>query len=201
MHFPSLALPTTLFPSIHAPPIPSHGCGTPLPYGLIPGGPSVNFTLYSPHGGGERRYLLHLPDSFSAANAEPAPMVVVIHAFTQTTGSMEVVTGFSERERKGGYVAVYPEGVNVGCFLSLNLHISRFFGFVFSYMVVLICISSIIVVVELLDSFSYYIYLFLNFDHSFSFGNAVSPLAPISRPLVPHLANPQLFLYLTPMEY
>jgi poly(3-hydroxybutyrate) depolymerase len=70
--------------------------------------------VYSPQGGGERRYLLHLPGGFSTKNDRPAPVVVALHAFGQTTASMEDMTGFSDDGVNEGHVAVYPEGVNVG---------------------------------------------------------------------------------------
>ncbi|KAF2274302.1 alpha/beta-hydrolase [Westerdykella ornata] len=109
-------LPTFLT-VIYSPPTPSHGCRHPLPPNLLSGGPSLNFTLNSPRGGGDRRYLLHLPSHFSASNKRPVPMVIVIHAFGQTTASVEEMTGFSEEgegegETDVGVVVVYPEGVN-----------------------------------------------------------------------------------------
>lgn len=88
----------------------------------MPGGASVNFTLWSEEGGGERRYLVHLPEGFEKGNEGPRGVIVALHAFTQTTGSMEEVTGFSQAEVNGEYVVVYPEGVGVSlCLFSLFL--------------------------------------------------------------------------------
>lgn len=98
--------------SISAPPVASNGCGKPLPAGLIPGGASVNFTLNSPNGGGERKYLLHLPQAFSAQNDSPAPLILVFHAFTQKTADMEAMTRFSDPDTNTQYIAVFPEGIN-----------------------------------------------------------------------------------------
>jgi poly(3-hydroxybutyrate) depolymerase len=94
----------------------SAGCGKPLPRGLVPGGASVNLTLYSPQGGGQRRYLVHLPAHFSSKNDRPAPAVLACHGFGQSTTSLEEMSGLSDGGVAGelGYVAVYPEGVNVG---------------------------------------------------------------------------------------
>lgn len=107
--------------SPHNPPTHSKGCTKPLPAGLSPGGPSVNFTVFSPEGGGERRYLVHLPEGFSRENDRPAPVVMAFHGFGQPTASMEEITGLSEDGLKiagRDVVAVYPEGVNVGSMLS-----------------------------------------------------------------------------------
>ncbi|KAF2463659.1 alpha/beta-hydrolase [Lindgomyces ingoldianus] len=98
--------------SIFAPPNPSNGCGSILPPSLSPGSPSVNFTLASPLGGGERRYLLHLPKNFSPTNSKPSPMILAFHGFGQPTASIEQVTQFSDPEINEDYIAVYPEGLN-----------------------------------------------------------------------------------------
>lgn len=72
----------------------------------------MNFTLYSPLGAGERKYLLHLPTVYSEKNDEPAPLILVFHALGQTTMSMEEVTRFSDEDTNRKYVVVYPEGIN-----------------------------------------------------------------------------------------
>ncbi|KAF2742914.1 carbohydrate esterase family 1 protein [Sporormia fimetaria CBS 119925] len=118
MHFfppltPALTLALNTLHSITAPPVPSTGCGNPLPEGLFPGGPSVNFTIFAPEGsGGQRRYLLHLPERFDLRNRTPKPLLVVFHAFGQTTTSIEDMSGFSDDTVNGDMVVVYPEGIN-----------------------------------------------------------------------------------------
>src|SRR4051812_33587398 len=97
MHVPSLYVIANpmLIPSvagIYPLPHPSNGCGNPLPKALLHRRQSMNFTLTSPFGGGERRYLLHLPPAFSMKNVIPAPVILAFGGFTQPTWSMEEVT-------------------------------------------------------------------------------------------------------------
>ncbi|ORY15502.1 Alpha/Beta hydrolase protein [Clohesyomyces aquaticus] len=117
MHSPSIyaIASSTLIPSVTSfctLPNPSNGCGKPLPNALLPGGPSINFTLTSPLGGGERKYLLHLPEAFSVKNDIPAPVILAFGGFTQPTWSMEEMTQFSDPNMNKDYIAVYPEGLN-----------------------------------------------------------------------------------------
>jgi len=92
---------------------PSAGCGKALPTGLSPGGPSRNFTIYSKgRGGGTRRFLVHLPDRFSGKNDSPARLILAFHGQTQTTASLEKMTGFSDPYFNRDAIAVYPEGLD-----------------------------------------------------------------------------------------
>lgn len=109
---PALLKAMNTLRSISAPASPSKGCGKILPVALKPDGSSTNFTLYSPSGGGERRYLLHLPKNFSQENDEPAPLIIALHAFGQTTTSMEDITQLSTSEMNQDHIVVYPEGIN-----------------------------------------------------------------------------------------
>ncbi|KAF2031687.1 hypothetical protein EK21DRAFT_87943 [Setomelanomma holmii] len=96
--------------SINAVPVASNGCGKSSPAELIPGDAPANFTLYSRVGAGERRYLLHLLSTYT--NDCPAPLIIALHAFGQTAGSMEEVTRFSDSDSNQDYITVYPEGIN-----------------------------------------------------------------------------------------
>jgi poly(3-hydroxybutyrate) depolymerase len=66
--------------------------------------------VHSEEGAGQRKYLLHLPVSYT--DNEPAPVIIALHAFGQTTSSMEEITRFSDADTNQRYVAVYPEGIN-----------------------------------------------------------------------------------------
>ncbi|KAH8712134.1 Alpha/Beta hydrolase protein [Phaeosphaeriaceae sp. PMI808] len=96
--------------SITALSVASIGCGKQPPVGLVSGGASINLTLHSANGGGNRRYLLYLPEKYS--NDKPLPLIIALHAFTQTTKSMEDMTRFSYADTNNQNIAVYPEGIN-----------------------------------------------------------------------------------------
>lgn len=91
----------------------SLGCGKTLPEGLVPGGPSKNFTIESRSqaGGVTRRYLLHLPENFSSKNKEPAPLILAFHGQTQPTWSMESITNLSVPYFNKDAIVAYPEGL------------------------------------------------------------------------------------------
>ncbi|KAL6711771.1 hypothetical protein ACN47E_002814 [Coniothyrium glycines] len=99
-------------PSVHSQSNASPGCSKSLPNALTPGGPTANFTLNSTLGGGERKYLVHLPSTYSPQNNKPAPLILVFHGLGMRTTSMETNTQFSLPEMNPDHIAVYPEGLN-----------------------------------------------------------------------------------------
>lgn len=92
----------------------SEGCGKPLPEGLVPGGHSQSFELHSQSqvGGVTRRYLIYLPERFSAKNNKASPLIVALHGQTQPTTSMESVTNLSVPYFNQDAIVVYPEGLD-----------------------------------------------------------------------------------------
>jgi polyhydroxybutyrate depolymerase len=62
------------------------------------------------HGGLNRNYLLYVP---AEPSAEPLPVVFVLHGFTQTAQGIMTYSGFNEIAEREGFIAVYPNGVNL----------------------------------------------------------------------------------------
>lgn len=111
-HSAASAIALNTLQSILSPATPSLGCSKTLPTVLKPGNGSSNFTLNSADGGGDRQYSLYLPSAFSVHNDKPAPLIVVLHAFQQTTQSIEEITRLSDPDSNQNFIAVYPEGIN-----------------------------------------------------------------------------------------
>jgi polyhydroxybutyrate depolymerase len=62
------------------------------------------------HEGLNRNYLLYVP---AEPSAEPLPVVFVLHGFTQTAQGIMQYSGFNEIAEREGFIAVYPNGVNL----------------------------------------------------------------------------------------
>lgn len=68
--------------------------------------------------GRQRRYLVHVPESYDAA--KPTPLVLVLHG-AGTNGALTVwLTGMSKKADEAGFIAVYPDGTGAGPFLTWN---------------------------------------------------------------------------------
>jgi polyhydroxybutyrate depolymerase len=66
-------------------------------------------TVFLQHGGMLRECLLHVPPSYTGRT--PAPLVIVMHGFTQTPEAMESQSGFSVKADREGFITAYPAGV------------------------------------------------------------------------------------------
>src|SRR5271154_1894398 len=55
-----------------------------------------------------RTYLLHVPPAYDAARA--VPLVLVLHGATQSSASIESMSGMSTLADQRGFIAVYPSG-------------------------------------------------------------------------------------------
>lgn len=64
-------------------------------------------------GGASRDYLLHLPKDHDV-KAQPTPLVIALHQFTDTPKGTEELTGFSALADEAGFIVVYPKGINRG---------------------------------------------------------------------------------------
>ncbi len=58
--------------------------------------------------GGERSYLLYVPDNYDPST--PAPLVITIHGFAQTPAHQMQLTGWNDLADRYGFIVVYPEG-------------------------------------------------------------------------------------------
>lgn len=61
-------------------------------------------------GGLTRTYHVHLPQSYD--KTQPAPLVLPFHGGTGRGERMPQLTGFNEVSDRGGFIVVYPEGVD-----------------------------------------------------------------------------------------
>ncbi len=61
--------------------------------------------------GVERNYLTYVPATLPQGS--PAPVVLVLHGFTQTAQGIMNYTGFNAIADAGGFIAVYPNGINL----------------------------------------------------------------------------------------
>lgn len=113
--FPEAAYQTSLntLNSILAPAAPSTGCGSALAFNVTPGAPSININIHSPLSSPnetlqERRYRIHIPQSYPTTNNEVRPLVLAFNGQYQNTSSIERYTKFSENNDA---IVVYPEGI------------------------------------------------------------------------------------------
>lgn len=56
----------------------------------------------------ERTYLLHLPHHYDGKT--PLPLVIVLHGGTANAQNAEMISGFTEKSDKEGFIVVYPNG-------------------------------------------------------------------------------------------
>lgn len=89
----------------------SRGCGEGANAQVRPGRTSVEVTMQSNAGGGERRYLLHLPVGYSSKS--PSSLILSFHGKGQTSIEFEDETQLSNSEFNSGAIVVYPEGIKV----------------------------------------------------------------------------------------
>ena len=68
----------------------------------------INGTLS--YGGQNRTYILHVPSSYTGQ--QPAPLLFVLHGFTQTASAMQSGSGFDAISEATGWIVVYANGVN-----------------------------------------------------------------------------------------
>lgn len=87
----------------------SKGCGSSLPGGLKPGGPSELLDLESQ--GNNRTYLVHLPKNYDINT--PAPLILGYHGNGEDAYNQESISQMSEAQWDRGYLVVYPNGVGV----------------------------------------------------------------------------------------
>lgn len=70
----------------------------------------VNGTIT--HNGITRDHIIYAPSSYVAGT--PAPLVFVMHGFTQSASAIMSVTGFNDLAEQEGFLVAYPNGVNNG---------------------------------------------------------------------------------------
>ncbi|MCJ1458193.1 hypothetical protein MMC28_008564 [Mycoblastus sanguinarius] len=76
----------------------------------IPGGPSIPFTVNVPTAGGSRRFLLHLPSTYSPN--EPHPLILAFHGKGQDGAQFEDQTQLTNSSFNTlGAVVAFPEGI------------------------------------------------------------------------------------------
>ncbi|KAH7397165.1 hypothetical protein BKA66DRAFT_508956 [Pyrenochaeta sp. MPI-SDFR-AT-0127] len=93
----------------------SSGCSATLPKGLTPGGASQNLTISSASVIGkktERRYIIHLPQTFSAKNDKAAPLIIAPHGQLLPAWTMESITELSKPAFNKDHIVVYPLGLD-----------------------------------------------------------------------------------------
>jgi polyhydroxybutyrate depolymerase len=64
------------------------------------------------HGGKERTFYLHIPDSYQLGT--PMPVVMIFHGAGGDGLLMMLLSRFNDKAEKEGFIAVYPEGQAVG---------------------------------------------------------------------------------------
>ncbi len=87
------------------PPVPERTSCTGLTVG--PG----TYDWMVPHEGRTRAYRVHVPPGYDATR--PAPTVLAFHGFGSSGREMEGLTGLSTLADTEGFIAVYPQGLNV----------------------------------------------------------------------------------------
>jgi polyhydroxybutyrate depolymerase len=83
------------------------GASTPSSAVSIPS-PSPSGIGYLTVGGVQRVYVVYRPTTLP--RSAPAPLVIVMHGYTQDTNGIEVMTGFDKVAEASGFVIVYPQG-------------------------------------------------------------------------------------------
>ena len=68
-----------------------------------------SYALAIDHGGGDRSYLLHVPEGYD--RSAPPPLVLAFHSRPSTPREMELISGLSEKADHEGFVVAYPEDV------------------------------------------------------------------------------------------
>lgn len=63
-------------------------------------------------GGRARRYLLHIPPGYDAADA-PVPLVVSLHGLISSARQQAAISGLSDKADTAGFIVVYPQGLGV----------------------------------------------------------------------------------------
>lgn len=64
------------------------------------------------HGGLQRSYLVRLPAALAApGRTDPVPLVLVLHGGGGRAGAFAQFTGFDAAAEAGGFIAVFPDGV------------------------------------------------------------------------------------------
>lgn len=85
------------------------GCGSSLPAGQVPGGPTTQFTINS--AGLNRSFSVHVPSSYNNNNA--APLIFAFHGRSETPLNIEGYSGLSSEALNPYGIVVYPLGVAV----------------------------------------------------------------------------------------
>lgn len=62
------------------------------------------------HGGGMRRYLLHVPAGYTGESA--VPLVLNFHGYTSNPEQQAAFSGMSTKADTAGFIVAYPEGLN-----------------------------------------------------------------------------------------
>ncbi|KAH7139138.1 Alpha/Beta hydrolase protein [Dendryphion nanum] len=90
----------------------SDGCEKPI--NATPGGPTQTITIHSNSqtGGGDRKYLIYVPENFSSTNNESAPLILAFPGQLMPAWSMELVTNLSSPYFNKDAIVVYPEGLD-----------------------------------------------------------------------------------------
>ncbi|KAI4731749.1 hypothetical protein E4T49_00451 [Aureobasidium sp. EXF-10728] len=83
------------------------GCGSLLPAGQVPGGPTTQFFINS--AGLNRSFSVHVPSSYDINSA--APLVFAFHGRSETPANIEAYSGFSSEAVNPYGIVVYPLGV------------------------------------------------------------------------------------------
>lgn len=96
----------------------SQGCGKAVDAQVRPGDASKELTIQRNAGGGERRYLLHLPVGYSPQ--DPSALILSFHDKGQTTTEFENETQLSNSEFNSNAIVVYPEGIKVRSWQSME---------------------------------------------------------------------------------
>lgn len=87
------------------------GCGSSLPAGQLPGGPTSQFFISS--AGLNRSFSVHVPSSYDTNNA--APLIFAFHGRSESPLNIEGYSGLSSEALNPYGIVVYPLGVAVCC--------------------------------------------------------------------------------------
>ena len=89
-------------------PVPSAGCALPAP--TYPLGATTEVTWRPASGGALRRWLVHVPRSYTHNSSAPAPALLTMHGGFGSAESTENLYGLNAVAERGAFVVAYPEG-------------------------------------------------------------------------------------------
>ncbi|KAI9696151.1 MAG: hypothetical protein M1820_008292 [Bogoriella megaspora] len=87
----------------------STGCGSALPSGLTPAGPSQSQT-FTQSSGLNRTYKIYIPSTYSTTS--PSPLMISYHGHSEDGSSQEGQSQFSTKSMNPSTIIIYPNGID-----------------------------------------------------------------------------------------